>query len=217
MYELYNALDHTLTELSVSRWGVADIRDIPPFGDEYPRALSILLAYDTPFQPHDENAFFHTLETVKSNTEQIVSEASQFLGRLDIPHFVIPQGGQAPETLKASFSHKWTAVLAGLGWIGKNCLLITPEFGPRVRLSTILIDCDLPPGTPTTESQCGACTACAAACPGGFITGLTWKPGMPRERLLDAHGCNKYRENYRPLLGRENECGRCLLTCPRGR
>jgi len=217
MNEFLSALDAALAALSVSKWGVADIRDIPPFGHEYPRALSLLLAYDTPFPPDDEAVFFHTLEEVKSLTDLAVLEVSRFLTRRDIGHAVIPQGGQDPDTLVAGFSHKRAAVLAGLGWIGKNCLLITPEFGPRVRLATILIDRELPPGTPTIESRCGACTACTAACPGGFITGVLWKQGMPREHLLDAHGCDEFRESHRPLLGRESECGRCLLVCPRGR
>jgi len=213
----FRTLDTLLSRLSVSAWGVADIRDIHPFGDEYPRALSILLAYDTPFAPDDEEAFFHTLEEVRSRTDRVVAETSRFLTGRNIHHAVIPQGGQDPNTLVAGFSHKRAAVLAGLGWIGKNCLLITPEFGPRVRLATILVDGDLPPGTPMTKSLCGACTACTAACPGGFITGVLWEQGMSRGRMLDAHGCDEFRESHRPLLGRESECGRCLLVCPRGR
>jgi len=217
MNKVRSALNHVLSAHFASAWGIADIRRVPSFGREYPSALSILMAYESPFHPDDELALFHTLEAVRSKTDHIVSETSRFLVRRDIPHVVIPQGGQDPETLEACFPHKSAAVLAGLGWIGKNCLLVTPEFGPRVRLATILIGCELPPGTPMTESLCGACASCVAACPGGFITGLTWRPGMPRERLLDAHGCNDFRENRRPHQGRKSECGRCLLVCPRGR
>jgi len=43
------------------------------------------------------------------------------------------------ERLLGAFSHKMAAHLAGLGWIGKSCLLVTPEAGPRVRWATILM------------------------------------------------------------------------------
>lgn len=217
MNSIHIALNQFLSEGFVSAWGAADLRKIPPLGREYPLALSLLLAYGSPADPTDEEGFFHILEAVRSNLDRIVSETSRFLGRRNIPHVVVPQGGQDPITLEAAFSHKSAAVLAGLGWIGKNCLLVTPEYGPRVRIASILIGCELLPGVPMTESLCGACDACVSACPGGFITGLTWKPGTHRERLLDAHGCNDFRENRPPLLGRKSECGRCLLVCPHGR
>jgi len=217
MNSIFIALNQFLSEGFVSAWGTADLREISSLNRKYPSALSILLAYEAPADPTDEEGFFHTLEEVRSKMDRIVSETSRFLGRRNIPHTVVPQGGQDPWTLEAAFSHKSAAVLAGLGWIGKNCLLVTPEFGPRVRIATILIGCELPSGVPMTKSICGACDACVSACPGGFITGLTWEPGTPRERLLDAHGCNDFRENRRPLLGRKSECGRCLLACPWGR
>lgn len=62
---------------------------------------------------------------------------------------------------------KDAAVLAGLGVIGKSNLLITPEFGPRVRLKALALEIELPP----TERQanfdpCSSCAApCWAACP----------------------------------------------------
>jgi epoxyqueuosine reductase len=54
------------------------------------------------------------------------------------------------------FPHKTAAVLAGLGWIGKSALFVSPQYGPRVRLATILTDCPLPkpsPGNPTGRGK----------------------------------------------------------------
>ncbi|MBN1882388.1 MAG: epoxyqueuosine reductase [Deltaproteobacteria bacterium] len=217
MNEAYATLVRTLSALSVSAWGIADTRRLSPLCGEYPSALSIMLAYEPPSRPDDEETFFHILEDVRSRMSQITAYVSRFLDRRDISHAVVPQGGQDQKTLKACFSHKSAAVLAGLGWIGKNCLFVTPEFGPRVSLATILIGRRLPPGTPITKSLCGTCAACVEACPGRFITGLPWRPGTPRENLLDAHRCNNFREGFWPLLGRKSECGRCLLVCPQGR
>jgi epoxyqueuosine reductase len=57
---------------------------------------------------------------------------------------------------------KDAAVLAGMGVIGKNNLLITPEFGPRVRLKALALEAELPP----TERQAdfNLCSSCAAPC-----------------------------------------------------
>lgn len=62
------------------------------------------------------------------------------------------------ERICASFSHKMGASLSGLGWIGKNCLLVTPEHGPRVRWTTILTDAPLEPTGNLQEQKCGRCT-----------------------------------------------------------
>ena len=61
---------------------------------------------------------------------------------------------------------KDTAVLAGLGCIGRNNLLITPGLGPRVRLRAILLEDELTPTGPTTFDPCDSCKEfCRKACP----------------------------------------------------
>ncbi len=65
-------------------------------------------------------------------------------------------------------SHKEIARRAGLGWIGRNNLLVTPQRGARVRLVTVLTDLPLPTGRPL-ERDCGECRACLEACPAGAI------------------------------------------------
>lgn len=61
---------------------------------------------------------------------------------------------------------KDAAVLAGLGCIGKNNMLVTPEYGPRLRLRVMLTDADLPSMGPTEDDPCDGCPMpCRAACP----------------------------------------------------
>lgn len=65
-------------------------------------------------------------------------------------------------------SHRAVAKHAGLGWIGRNNLLVNPTHGARVRYSTVLTDLALPYDSPI-EDDCGTCMECVEACPGGAI------------------------------------------------
>jgi epoxyqueuosine reductase QueG len=65
-------------------------------------------------------------------------------------------------------SHKMVGNLAGLGWVGKNNLLINPDYGARVRYVSILTDMPLPPDGPLGY-RCGACRRCVDVCPGGAV------------------------------------------------
>ena len=69
---------------------------------------------------------------------------------------------------KAHISHKHIAVIAGVGWIGRNNLLVHPVHGSQVRLNTVLTDMPLEPDKPLGYS-CGECRACAGVCPAGAI------------------------------------------------
>lgn len=65
-------------------------------------------------------------------------------------------------------SHRAVAEHAGLGWRGRNNLLVHPTYGARMRYSTVLTDLVLPYDSPLDE-DCGACRRCVGACPGGAI------------------------------------------------
>lgn len=116
----------------------------------------------------------------------------------------------------SALPHKTVATRAGLGWIGKCALLVTPQFGSAVRISSIVTDAPLTASAPVDVSECGACTLCTRACPAGAVSGERWQPGVKREVLYDAQGCYKAaRALSGRLLGEEiTLCGKCIVVCP---
>lgn len=112
--------------------------------------------------------------------------------------------------------HKTVAVQAGLGWIGRNCLLITPQYGAAVRLSSLLTTAPLECGEPIPQSRCGDCRLCVQQCPAQALTGVQWRPGLPRQALLDAEKC--YQTQLRIMEQscgiRADLCGKCFAVCP---
>ena len=116
--------------------------------------------------------------------------------------------------LEAVFSHKVAAHLAGLGWIGKNCLLITPQYGPRLRLATILSDIQIESGTPMAN-RCGTCTQCVDICPSKALTDSALSPDEPRNIRIDAQKCVKYTSDRMEIFGNANY-GLCVHVCPFG-
>lgn len=120
------------------------------------------------------------------------------------------------EKIAGIFSHKLAAHLAGLGWIGKSCLLVTPDHGPRVRWVTILTDAPLVSTGKPMEPRCGKCTECMDICPVHAFTGRPFHENEPREARFDAAACDRYfkklEEGSGPVV-----CGLCLFVCPHGR
>lgn len=69
-------------------------------------------------------------------------------------------------------SHRHAAVAAGLGRLGKNSLLITPEYGNRVNLVSIVTDLEIEPDPPVTSNLCPqGCRLCIDSCPAGALPG----------------------------------------------
>lgn len=132
--------------------------------------------------------------------------------------FPIPASGTIDHDRKyGAFSHKLGARLCGFGWIGKSCLLITPENGPRIRWVSILTDAPLKPtGEEIMESRCGECTACADICPVNAIKGKDFDEYEPREVRVDANKCKEYTDSLKSA-GKLDVCGMCLYVCPNGR
>ena len=120
---------------------------------------------------------------------------------------------------RAAISHKAVARMAGLGWQGKNLLLITPDYGSRVRLVTVLTKAPLAVDGPI-KNRCGNCMLCRDACPVGAIKGIhTDDHYKTRNEALHFDRCVK------KLTGEFAElpeigvpiCGICIKVCPFGR
>lgn len=120
------------------------------------------------------------------------------------------------ETWRTPLPHKTVATRAGLGWIGKSCLLVTPEYGGAIRLSSLVTNAPLPVSAPVTESRCGECSICVDRCPAGALTGKLWQAGMAREELFRREICKQTQEDRmeRATGIRADLCGMCFAVCP---
>ncbi|MHB8836340.1 MAG: NADH-quinone oxidoreductase subunit I [Candidatus Methylomirabilia bacterium] len=118
--------------------------------------------------------------------------------------------------LYSLFNHKMAATSAGIGWVGKNGLLISPEHGPRLSLATVLTDAPLPGDAPFETSLCGPCTLCRDHCPSQAITGAEWSRSKPFVELVRLGECRGHKAAKRQVTGKPN-CGLCITVCPYGR
>lgn len=120
-------------------------------------------------------------------------------------------------------SHKAIACASGIGWIGRNGLLINPIYGPRLRLGTVLTDMPLQPGKPM-KNQCGECRICIDSCPSKALkySNFEYYP-TKREEIIDLEKCSARLDAMKSLLSKQSQvyaatvCGMCIKVCPIGR
>jgi epoxyqueuosine reductase QueG len=166
--------------------------------------------------------YFHHYRTVNTLIDQITLSGMLLIQERGYYAMAVP-ASQTVESEKGEyrgiFPHKTAAVRAGLGWIGKNALLVTEEFGPRVRLGTILTD--MPVVQEYTDfsltSRCGDCRVCTEACPAMALKGRNWTEGCDRSEIVDARACSEFMSKKYKHIGRGSVCGLCMSSCPRGK
>jgi epoxyqueuosine reductase len=225
-------LERVAKELGADVFGIADLTIAQDFvckqGGEYlskfSRAISIgirllgavvdeLYRREDPAVTHTYTALYNS---VNSRLDQVGLLLAKRIQEKGYKAYAIPASQTVDsKKLNGVFSHKFAAELAGLGWIGKSCLLITPSYGPRVRFATILTDAPLEAGSPIGE-KCKDCRKCVSICPAKAFTGTPFNPSEPREARFNAHLCRNYRKKREEKLGEGFLCGLCVYVCPYG-
>jgi len=231
MSSLQVALEEFARSLGIDLFGVADLTPTRDFvkmqGGEhiarFPKAISLgthlvdsvvdeLHQHENPSVIYGYRALYNSVNANLDRTAMLVAKKIQDSGFKAYP--IPPSQTLNQSRLEGIISHKLPANLAGHGWIGKSCLLITPKYGPRVRLATVLTDAPLVAGAPL-RNRCGECRQCVDICPAKAFTGVPWNPTEPRDVRFKAQLCKDYTDRRAERLG-EGICGLCVYVCPHG-
>ena len=162
-------------------------------------------------------AYYKNYEELNAQLKGIALAAEEFLKARGFEAYA-QIDGSIPETgyCRTAMPHKTVATGAGLGWIGKCALLVTREYGPAVRLSSVLTNAPLETAKPVTASFCGGCTRCQDACPAAAIKGRLWNRGVDRDELVDITLCRPKARSlaFKKIHKEITLCGKCVYVCP---
>ncbi len=164
-------------------------------------------------------AYFQHYRAVNAKLDSLCLDAIRFIENKGYNAFPIAASQSTNDDKSAYrgiFAHKTGACLSGLGYIGKNALLYTKEFGSKVRLATVLTDMPLERQRDIITGGCGDCDICKKACPAGAISGINYEVGMNRDDFFSAEKCSSNMKTYKDI-GRGAVCGICIKVCPKNR
>ena len=239
-------LESMAREQGSDYFGIADLSPAHNFVEDqggsiaagFPRAISIgmrlfngLVEMVEPKTPFRISPYVHHIyNIVTPRLDDISLNLARALRKQGYDALPVPHGMSGPNI--SLLSYKLPAHLAGHGWIGKSCLLITPDDGPRVRFSAVLTDAPLAANRPM-EERCGDCTVCVDACPVKAFTGRAFQADEPREARFDPVKCAIFRGNdrrYKTTPDKQDKqdkkdkkarqvyaCGMCVKVCPYGK
>ena len=128
---------------------------------------------------------------LNSRLTKAVYDMAAFFRKEGYKSLPLPAAGTPVDQryLKAIFSFKDAAQEAGLGSIGRHGLLITPHYGPRVRLACLLTDAKIEPSSKTKTNYCVNCDACIRACPSKALQ----IPEKGKAYSMNPFACRAYR------------------------
>jgi epoxyqueuosine reductase len=205
-----------------SRYGFADLQGLTATAlARFDHGISFVFQMEPAVMTQLENgptdAYAVLYIQVNLRIDALSAEVVRALKRYGYQAWAVPSSTRSdPVNIRGDFPHKTAATRAGLGWVGKNCQLITKSWGPWVRLGTVLTDAPLNPAAPIEKSRCGKCRACITACPAGALQGGHWHPGAARRSMLDARACDQYKKTHFHHFHGGHNCGICTQACPVG-
>jgi epoxyqueuosine reductase QueG len=185
----------------------------------YPEARTVIVIGLPVSLPIVETApsiyYMELYKTINSMLDSKACEIANFLNEKGHSSIYLPRDGYGDikvliEKPFAFFSHKHAAFLAGLGSFGHNNVLLTPEFGPRVRFSSIFTSAQIEADPISSKDICIHCLLCVKNCPVEAIP-KTGEFPPPVDKKLCAIRSAQLRDEYR------SPCGICIKVCPVGK
>ena len=197
--------------------GIGDLSGVEQC--EYPMGVSVAvkvprhIVLDLKNAPTKEYNRYHSL---KQKLNELVLAGEKFLKEKGFEAYAqTTDRVNVGKDRISKIPHKTVATRAGLGWIGRNCLLVTREHGSAVRISSLLTNAPLTCDKEEKESHCGGCNLCVQQCPAQALYGTLWKAGMPRKDIMDVESCyQKQVEIMFENTGIKTDlCGKCFAVC----
>jgi epoxyqueuosine reductase len=181
-----------------------ELRDSLDWGISLGKRLSDAVLED--IVDHPTRIYFHHYRQTNFFLDRGAFLLADWIQRMGSRSLAIPASQILDwEKQTAHLSHKHVGALAGLGWIGRNNLLVNRDLGARFRLVTVLTDRPLEPNAPVPDG-CGSCRDCLDICPAGAI-----KEGRQE---FDHLACYEKLREFRKL-GYTSQfiCGVCVKAC----
>ncbi len=214
----YQKLKKFALEQGLSLFGVADITEIREEflldknrRKKFHRAISLgkrlLDSVLEDIVDRPTPLYFHHYRQLNFFLDRAAFDISSSIQELGFKALPIPASQIIDwEKQKAHLSHKKVGYLAGLGWIGRNNLLVNPEHGARFRLVTVLTDMPLEADRPLNK-DCGKCRKCLEICPAQAI--------KERKEDFDHWACFEKLKEFRKIgIVGQHVCGVCVKACP---
>jgi len=213
----YPSLEKYCRSLGIDLFGVADISGVknefmlsPALLQKLNRAVSLGMRLSSCILEEIQNAptrlYFHHYRTLNLALDQVALKVAHYIQGKGFQALPVPASQIVDwQNQKGHLSHKKIAQLAGLGWVGRNNLLVNKNLGSQFRLVSILTDMPLKQDKPL-KGDCGSCVLCLEACPCNAI--------KEKAQDFDHQACfEKLRDFQKQRLVDQYICGICVKVC----
>lgn len=213
----YSVVKKFMQIQGISLFGVADINEIKKDFMLSPRILeklssAVVLGMGLSNSIMDEittqptKLYFHHYRTINAFLDQAALKLTNFIQQKGFLALPVPASQIVDwQNQKAHLSHRKLGVLSGLGWIGRNNLLVNKKLGSQFRLVSVLTNMPLKTDKPVKE-DCRTCRLCIQACPVGAI-----KEDPKDFEYLKCF--DKLKEFQKNRIVDQYVCGVCVNVC----